>query len=108
MQALDNKEFREAYDRQANAHNALADWIEGNGAKYKDVKNIVDELEKASKSFAIVELKLFTDQLYGKKLEGSLLCEIRSIEKQLSFKSLYSLLGCARGLLKAQNAEQDK
>lgn len=33
------------------------------------------------------------------------LSEIKDITRQLSLKNLYSLLGCARGLLRAQNTK---
>ena len=33
--------------------------------------------------------------------------ELKDIEKQLTLKELYSLLGCARGLLKAQKSEKE-
>lgn len=45
---------------------------------------------------------------YGIVAPADMILEIDKTMESLYFKNLYSLLGCARGILKAQNAEQDK
>ncbi|NJD02051.1 MAG: hypothetical protein FIA99_05525 [Ruminiclostridium sp.] len=55
---IDNKDYRQAYDRLSEAHNKLADMLIGFGVKFKQFKKAFCELENAAVDYGTTKTSL--------------------------------------------------
>lgn len=101
-------EVKQAWDKKAEARNNLVDVLIDKGIGEIAAVCMVNEVVDSSENFGSMTAKYGCSESTGKCIgQDSTLNELQHIVGQLSLKNLYSLLGCARGLLKSQKQTKD-